>query len=112
MACVHHLRAHRVSPASPSRQCPPEAPPHLAPARQLRLDHLVGSLEAGKAADLIVLRDNLFEIPPHRIAATPIDMTMVNGRFTHGGPPEDTATDIRGSARSDSARSKTTPKAQ
>ncbi len=59
----------------------------LAPARQLRLDHVVGSLEVGKAADLIVLRDNLFELPAHRIAATPIDMTMVDGRFTHGGPP-------------------------
>jgi predicted amidohydrolase YtcJ len=55
----------------------------LGPARQLRLDHLVGSLEPGKLADLVVLRHNLFEIEPHRIAATPVDMTMMNGRFTH-----------------------------
>lgn len=52
-------------------------------ARQLRLDHLVGSIEPGKLADLVVLADNLFEVEPHRIAATRIDLTMMNGRFTH-----------------------------
>lgn len=58
----------------------------LSSARQLRLDHLVGSLQVGKRADLVVLRENLFDIPSHRIASTPIDMTMMNGRFTHGDP--------------------------
>jgi len=57
----------------------------LGAARQLRLDHLVGSVQPGKRADLVVLRSNLFEIDPHHIAATPVDMTMMNGRFTHGG---------------------------
>jgi predicted amidohydrolase YtcJ len=57
----------------------------LGPARQLRLDDLVGSIEPGKRADLVVLGRNLFEVPPHEIAATPVDMTMMNGRFTHGG---------------------------
>ncbi len=57
----------------------------LGAARQLRLDHLVGSVRPGKLADLVVLRHNLFEIESHRIAATPVDMTMMNGRFTHGG---------------------------
>lgn len=57
----------------------------LAAARQLRLDHLVGSLQTGKRADLVVLQRNLFELPAERIAATPVDMTMMNGRFTHGG---------------------------
>jgi len=52
-------------------------------AKQLRLDHLVGSIEPGKLADLVVLGENLFEVEPHRIAATRIDMTMMNGRFTH-----------------------------
>jgi predicted amidohydrolase YtcJ len=56
----------------------------LGAARQLRLEHLVGSLEVGKRADLVVLRDNLFEVPHHQIAATPIDITMMNGQFTHG----------------------------
>ncbi|MCB0934074.1 MAG: amidohydrolase family protein [Mycobacterium sp.] len=57
----------------------------LGPARQLRLDHLVGSIEPGKRADLVVLRQNLFEVEPHQIAATPVDMTMMNGCFTYGG---------------------------
>jgi len=52
----------------------------------LRLDDLVGSLEVGKCADLVVLERNLFDVPSHRIAATGVDMTMMNGRFTHGDP--------------------------
>ena len=52
-------------------------------ARQLRLDHLVGSIEPGKRADLVVLAENLFDVEPHRIGATRIDMTMMNGRITH-----------------------------
>lgn len=55
----------------------------MGPARQLRLDHLVGSLEPGKRADLVVLQHNLFEVEPHRIAATAVEMTMMDGRFTH-----------------------------
>lgn len=55
----------------------------LGPARQLRLDHLVGSIEPGKRADLTVLGANLFDVEPHRIAATPVEMTMMNGQFTH-----------------------------
>lgn len=54
-------------------------------ARQLRLDHLVGSLEPGKRADLVVLGKNLFDVPQHEIATIPVEMTMMNGRFTHGG---------------------------
>lgn len=52
-------------------------------ARQLRLDHLVGSIEPGKRADLVVLAENLFDVEPHRIAATRVDLTMMNGRVTH-----------------------------
>lgn len=52
-------------------------------ARQLRLDHLVGSIEPGKRADLVVLAENLFDVEPHRIAATRVDLTMMNGRITH-----------------------------
>lgn len=55
----------------------------LGAARQLRLDESVGSLEPGKRADLVVLRHNIFEVAPHDIATTPIDMTMMDGRFTH-----------------------------
>ena len=52
-------------------------------ARQLRVDDVTGSLEAGKDADLVVLNRNLFEIPSHEIAATSIGLTMRGGRITH-----------------------------
>ncbi|HEY1783268.1 MAG TPA: amidohydrolase [Roseiarcus sp.] len=56
----------------------------MGSAYQLRLDDRVGSIKVGKGADLIVLERNLFDIDPHEIAATRVDMTMMNGRFTHG----------------------------
>ncbi len=52
-------------------------------ARQLRIDETTGSLRAGMGADLVVLEGNLFEIPPHQIAATSVAMTMQAGRITH-----------------------------
>ncbi|MCH9710287.1 MAG: amidohydrolase [Actinomycetia bacterium] len=57
----------------------------LGAARQLRLEHLVGSLEPGKRADLVVLSHNLFEVAPHRLASTTVDLTMMNGRITYAG---------------------------
>jgi predicted amidohydrolase YtcJ len=56
----------------------------MAPAYQLRLDDHIGSIKVGKRADLIVLDRNLFDVEPQEIAATRVDMTMMNGRFTHG----------------------------
>ena len=56
----------------------------LAGARQIRLEDKVGSIEPGKRADLIVLAKNLFDVAPHDIASVPVDLTMMNGRFTHG----------------------------
>lgn len=57
----------------------------MGAAYQLRLENQVGSIEAGKLADLIVLEKNILAGDPHDIAATKVDMTMMNGRFTHGG---------------------------
>lgn len=42
-------------------------------------DKQTGSLEVGKAADLIVLNANLFEIEQSEIHKTMVDMTMLNG---------------------------------
>jgi predicted amidohydrolase YtcJ len=56
----------------------------MGPAYQLRLDDRIGSITVGKRADLIVLDRNLFDVEPHEIAGTRVDMTMMNGRFTHG----------------------------
>lgn len=55
----------------------------LGAAYQLRLDTLVGSLEVGKLADLIVLDQNILESDPHAIHQTNVDLTMMNGVVRH-----------------------------
>lgn len=55
----------------------------LGAAYQLRLDDRVGSVEAGKLADLIVLDRNIFEIDPHDIHSATVTMTMMDGRIRH-----------------------------
>ena len=42
-----------------------------------------GSIEVGKDADLIVLDQNLFRIPPARISDTKVLLTMLGGRVVH-----------------------------
>lgn len=42
-----------------------------------------GSIEAGKAADLIVLDRNLFEIPAHEIHNAKVLLTLLEGREVH-----------------------------
>lgn len=53
----------------------------LGAAYQIRLDALVGSLEAGKRADLIVLDRNILEIDPHDIHRATVTMTMMDGKI-------------------------------
>lgn len=57
----------------------------LGAAYQMRLEALVGSVEVGKLADLIVLDKNIFEIDPHDIARATVTMTMMNGEIRHRG---------------------------
>jgi predicted amidohydrolase YtcJ len=45
-----------------------------------------GSLEAGKAADLIVLSANLFALPPDQIATARVLLTLVDGRPAFHAP--------------------------
>ncbi len=52
-------------------------------AFQLSLADEVGSLEAGKLADLIVLDQNLLEVPTDRIDQTEVLMTMVGGEVVY-----------------------------
>ncbi len=56
----------------------------MAPAYQLRLENQIGSIQVGKRADLIVFDKNLFDLAPHEISSAEAEMTMMNGRFTHG----------------------------
>jgi len=48
-----------------------------------RRESTEGSLEPGKLADLIIISQNLFEIDPHKIAATKVLLTMVNGSVVY-----------------------------
>ena len=48
------------------------------------LEHKVGSIEPGKQADLIVLDNNLFDIPPSQINETKVLATFFNGLLVHG----------------------------
>jgi predicted amidohydrolase YtcJ len=47
------------------------------------LDHEVGSIEVGKAADLVVLDRNLFDVEPSEIGAARALLTMVEGQVVH-----------------------------
>jgi hypothetical protein len=43
-------------------------------------EHIKGSIEKGKLADLVVLSRNIFEIPPEDIPKTEVKITIFNGR--------------------------------
>ena len=55
----------------------------LDSAYVLDLEKQVGSLEAGKLADIVVLEKDLYKIPPRDISTTPVKLTMMNGKFTY-----------------------------
>jgi len=52
-------------------------------ARALKLDSVTGSVAVGKSADLIVLQDNIFEIPASRIGDTRVSMTFFEGELVY-----------------------------
>jgi predicted amidohydrolase YtcJ len=47
------------------------------------LDDRLGTLEAGRLADLVVLSDDIFTIDPERIQHARVDMTMVDGQVVY-----------------------------
>jgi hypothetical protein len=47
---------------------------------------LVGSLEVGKRADLVVLEKNLFEIPPVEIHRVQVLLTLLDGKEVFRDP--------------------------
>ena len=52
-------------------------------AWQLRLDDKLGSLQAGKLADIVVLDANPFEVDPAELAEIKVLKTMMDGEFTY-----------------------------
>jgi predicted amidohydrolase YtcJ len=47
------------------------------------LDQETGTIEIGRAADLVVLDRDLFTVPPERIAETEVLLTVVDGEVVH-----------------------------
>lgn len=58
----------------------------LDAAYQLRMESLIGSIEVGKRADLIVLDENVFDIPETEIHKIKVEMTMVDGVVVYERP--------------------------
>lgn len=58
----------------------------LGAAYVLGLEDKIGSVEVGKLADLVVLEENLFDIPNEKISGTKILITMFNGNIVFESP--------------------------
>ena len=59
----------------------------IAGARANFLEHETGSLEVGKSADLVVLREDLFRLPPERINEAAVELTLFRGRPVFAAGP-------------------------
>jgi predicted amidohydrolase YtcJ len=49
-------------------------------------EDIKGSIEVGKLADIVVLSQDILEIPPDQIADTVVEMTMVGGEISYVWP--------------------------
>lgn len=58
----------------------------MGSAYVLGLEDKIGSVEAGKLADLVVLEQNLFDIPKENISGTKVMLTMSNGNIVFESP--------------------------
>jgi len=71
-------------------------------AKLLHMEDKIGSLEVGKMADLIVVDQNVLEIPSDQIHKTRVLMTMMDGKVWHdvifgwGDSTDDVIPDVKG----------------
>lgn len=47
----------------------------------------LGSLEAGKLADMVVLSKDIMRVPPQEVLTTTVTMTIVGGEIVYGSKP-------------------------
>jgi hypothetical protein len=47
----------------------------------------IGSVEEGKRADLVILRANIFELPPEELFSPLVDATILDGEVVAGMLP-------------------------
>lgn len=71
----------------------------LDAAYMLRWENIIGSLEVGKRADLIILDKNLFELTTEEVADVRVLATIMNGKIVHEeavdwGPSEQLLDDV------------------
>lgn len=52
-------------------------------AYMIAKEQYIGSLEASKFADIIILNNNLFEQPPETICQTQVESTLIGGKVVY-----------------------------
>lgn len=57
-------------------------------AYQLRMEDEIGSITAGKAADMVVLKKNLFELDPYELHTTKPTAVIMEGELIQGDIPQ------------------------
>ena len=53
---------------------------NLPAKKVMERENILGTLEAGKRADIVIFDNDLFQVPVERIREVKVQRTMVNGR--------------------------------